>query len=413
MLPAALRSHRVALLAGLGLFALAEAMAFAGVGTFPHLALRQTLLGNPFIGPALLASFLMMLVVSAARDRLAITALGAVFEAGFISLRGELPLWEHRSSVLLHLGTGFGLAAIAFALGRRVLRKAPDPVSAPGPSITLPALLLLPSFIVLSQYFLELTVVLHPSVLDPALVHADAAFGTQWSLVFGAFAEAHPPWFWLLGVVYLGLPLACAVVFTGETRQPSREVDVLTSFIVAGLAGSIIYHLCPVVGPRPFLPDYPSTMPDLSALLPVATAEGVPGDVRNCVPSLHTAWGLLVWWHGSRLGGAFRGFGLAFFLLTECATLALGEHYVLDLVVAFPFTVLVHAVVRRVPWSPVRIQTAVFGAASVGLWLGLLRVPAFVTAQPAVLALSLVSVVGSLVLEARLTRMVRSLALGA
>jgi hypothetical protein len=202
------------------------------------------------------------------------------------------------------------------------------------------------------------------------------------------------------------------VVFTGETRQPSREVDVLTSFIVAGLAGSVIYHLCPVVGPRPFLPDYPATMPDLSALLPVATAEGVPGDVRNCVPSLHTAWGLLVWWHASRLGRAFRGFGLAFFLLTECATLALGEHYVVDLVVAFPFTVLVRAVVHGVPWSrPERGQTAVFGGVLVGLWLMLLRVPAFVTNHPAVLALSLVSVVGSLVLETRLTRTVRSLAL--
>jgi hypothetical protein len=61
------------------------------------------------------------------------------------------------------------------------------------------------------------------------------------------------------------------------------------------------------------------------------------------MPSLHFAWPLLLWWSSRHLARVWRVSLLVFVLLTAFATVGLGEHYLFDLVVAFPFARMIHA----------------------------------------------------------------------
>ncbi len=67
--------------------------------------------------------------------------------------------------------------------------------------------------------------------------------------------------------------------------------------------------------------------------------------VRDCMPSLHLAWALLLWIYSGRW---LRIPMLIFAVLTAAATVGLGEHYAIDLVAALPFTWAVCAVAQRV-----------------------------------------------------------------
>jgi hypothetical protein len=63
-----------------------------------------------------------------------------------------------------------------------------------------------------------------------------------------------------------------------------------------------------------------------------------------------------------------------FLILTLLATLGLGEHYLIDLIVAVPYTVSVRALcMSRAGWSRERVLTAAFNAVLVAVWLVLLR----------------------------------------
>src|SRR5260370_33585778 len=55
------------------------------------------------------------------------------------------------------------------------------------------------------------------------------------------------------------------------------------------------------------------------------------------------AWDLLVWWNSKGITRWIRVIALAFVIFTVLATLGTGEHYFVDLVVAFPFAVMVQA----------------------------------------------------------------------
>jgi len=54
----------------------------------------------------------------------------------------------------------------------------------------------------------------------------------------------------------------------------------------------------------------------------------------------HMAWVLLVWWNFTGLARWIRAIALVFVVLTATATLGTGEHYVIDMVVAFPFSLM-------------------------------------------------------------------------
>ena len=101
----------------------------------------------------------------------------------------------------------------------------------------------------------------------------------------------------------------------------------------------------------------------------------VPDFARNCMPSLHLASALAVWWNSrlwARWGRMLAGL---FLCATIFATLALGEHYLVDLVVAVPFTMALQAAwTVAVPLEESRRRLPVIiGAVLTALWITLLR----------------------------------------
>lgn len=172
------------------------------------------------------------------------------------------------------------------------------------------------------------TTFLH-STYDNYLYWADTALGLDPAPLM-KFIYAH----WLsrdlILNVYWGLPFAFALSWVWE--RSSRMVRVA---LIATALSPIFYILVPAVGPIHAFPGYPFVEPHVSLRMLV-----LPADLpRNAFPSLHFAWALILW-RSARARPA-RIFYAAFAMLTALATVATGEHYVIDLIASIPFVVLV------------------------------------------------------------------------
>ncbi len=124
------------------------------------------------------------------------------------------------------------------------------------------------------------------------------------------WVSARPIWHRVLAVIYGYLPLAIALVLIVARRRS----ECMAAVVMAGLFAPVFYVLFPAVGPA---------------------WVNVPDAPRNCIPSLHMAWALiLVVYSPARA----RALAILFALLTAFSTLGMGEHYIIDLVAAVPYT---------------------------------------------------------------------------
>jgi hypothetical protein len=124
----------------------------------------------------------------------------------------------------------------------------------------------------------------------------------QWSF--------HHGWFLVVNYcAYISLPLWVGVALA-FSRISSR---LFTCFLQASLIAPLIYFLVPAVGP---------------AHIGEALA------ARNCVPSMHMAWALMICWSCSK---RFRPLGYAYAIAIASSTIGLGEHYLIDLVAALVY----------------------------------------------------------------------------
>jgi len=120
---------------------------------------------------------------------------------------------------------------------------------------------------------------------------------------------------WLMDpavVVYEGMPTA--ILLTVLLTRGFHRARLVWSYIVGPLLVVPCYLLFPAVGP---------------------IHVGDPNAPRNCIPSMHLTAALFLW---VNTRGWFRWFTAGFVLFTALATLATGEHYVFDLLVALPWT---------------------------------------------------------------------------
>lgn len=375
---------------------LQECLARSGVTT---MGVRESFVDfrdNPFFGGACLGAFAIAIAAfPTIQGALVSLGVGMLLE---VLMAGGLPHSIARIGIGMGLGAGVVLCARAFRREQRVLALR-----------TFCTALMLPLFILISALFLEPTVIFHPVILDPSVMRLEATLSPTGIFDFAAFIGKHL-WFQsLISAVYIFLPLACALVAAVEivaARKPGAPParDVLTSFAIVGFAGFVCYHLCPVIGPRPFFQGWPA-VPDLE-LVPLADARVTLPEPRNCVPSLHTAWALIVYWHVREHGRIAHVLGLAFLGLTLCATIGLGYHYFVDLCVAFPFTLAIRAALATRAPARARHTAFAFGATIVVAWLLIIRffVPVVAEVPAITWMLALVSLVGTVVLEARLGR---------
>ena len=234
---------------------------------------------------------------------------------------------------------------------------------------------------VASDYFastmLEWTSAAHPKTLDLYLLSFDYSLRVQWAFVAGQMYALRP---WLHNIsllAYVGLAIPIALVYGGRlVRFKEKAFPAMLAFLITGPLGVLFYNVFPACGPRALFqqgfPFHPFPMDQAPRLLLESVAIAGP---RNAIPSLHLAWMLLAWWYSRGLSWFERLIAFAFLALTVFATLGTGEHWFVDLIVAFPFALLIQGICAySVSWKDSR-RLAAFLSGLLGTlaWLGMLR----------------------------------------
>jgi len=249
-------------------------------------------------------------------------------------------------------------------------------------------------------FFFGISVVnLYPSTnvlaFDELFLAFDRNFGYV-GLVIGGLFRQTPVLEWLLTFVYISLMLAVALFFLALPSQTVRKKFV-AAVALMGLLLVPLYALCPGAGPLYLLQDnFPWQVPDLlqpqaRIIPPSVTVQGsrtVTMVPLNAAPSGHIAWALLMFWFSRKYCGRALQIACGIFLVLTClATLGTGEHYLVDLFLAVPFTAGLWALVHR-QWRFAGIALLV-----VILWLVGLREGWTLTMPPLLIWLSTGSIV--------------------
>ena len=131
------------------------------------------------------------------------------------------------------------------------------------------------------------------------------------------------------------------MAIAAEWQSPAADLRWL--LVTLGLLGFLMYQICPASGPV-YLVDkgFPTEAPSLSGLALIAAAPAKAAS-RNAMPSLHVGWALLLFWSLRSRPVLVRAAGFLYLTLTALATLGLGEHYLVDLMVAPAFALTVQA----------------------------------------------------------------------
>jgi hypothetical protein len=112
-----------------------------------------------------------------------------------------------------------------------------------------------------------------------------------------------------------------AMVWYGWLAAEGGGWKLIQSLVLAYVVGPMFFLLVPAYGPMPAFSGRP-----------------------NCMPSLHMATAILLAIYRPTNG---LWVGVVYVALTAWATLATGEHYVIDLVMAIPFSAFIWAAVER------------------------------------------------------------------
>lgn len=172
-------------------------------------------------------------------------------------------------------------------------------------------------------------------------------------------------------LVYAAITFAMAAVILVKYRRGDRGWMVAAlAMVMAGVIGSLLYHLVPLAGPaHAYAGGLPGAGPETWAPLPVDR-----GLVRNAMPSLHTAWAVLILVNCRGFGRLWQAGATVFLAVTLLATLATGEHYLIDLIVGAGFAVTCQAVaLRLLGHRPGALPVALSNGALVAFWFVALR----------------------------------------
>jgi spermidine synthase len=219
--------------------------------------------------------------------------------------------------------------------------------------------------------YLHLTSALHPLTYDSLAFRIENTLGFQPSQILALWADSRPPLRQVMIDSYNGILLGFFALFGLEATSGKRlPVSTLRLYVFAGIAASLLYHLCPITGPRFLFEGYfPHALPPADTVLLDSTI--VRPTARNGMPSMHFASSLLLWMNAGYVGRWARAGFAVLVGLTVLATLGLGEHYLVDLAAGVPAAVALQALCTRVlPWQARERRNAVlWGAALVAFWM--------------------------------------------
>jgi hypothetical protein len=222
----------------------------------------------------------------------------------------------------------------------------------------------------------HITEALHPKTFDLLLYSFDCSLWVQISFLMGQVFSKVPALQVLSLVIYNTLPWALALTFAAQLRRTVRgAMMVMIVFVVTAPIGFLFYNLLPACGPvHVFGAAFPWHPPAIAEVARWQVQPILVKGLRNAIPSLHMTWVLLVWWNSKGLERWMRAIAMAFVVFTVMATLGTGEHYFVDLVVAFPFSLMVQALCSyHLPLRTGERRTAFFFGLFVTLtWISLL-----------------------------------------
>jgi len=362
---------------------------------------------QPFIGYGLGGAFLLFLAARQGAARTALVGtLGVAFAAAII--RGH---FVGIPTLLVQIMGALGLASLLFlgcALAWGGREREPAAYRALLPAATL-------TFMILAaMYSLNMASLLHEKTLDLYAFAFDGCLGFQPSFELGRIMYSHGWIFTWVKMSYEGIVIAMAALYAGYMGRREKPIWELIEMLFApAIVGYIFFSVFPVCGPRYALPAYfPRTYLPY-AVLPQLFLERIPVArmfPRNGVPSLHMTWALMIWLNTGGLPRWARALALGLVLATAFDTLATGEHYLFDLVVALPFSLLMQACLvrtasfrRKERWLPALAGGALFVA-----WLAIGRFGFHWLVTSRLLAWTLVaaSSLGSLLWAMRLPAMI-------
>jgi len=245
-------------------------------------------------------------------------------------------------------------------------------------SILIPAAALT-FFVFVSQRLLNLAGLLFPNTADLYAYAFDGSLGFQPSFVIGRLFRDYPVVETVGRFTYYSLPIPMALVYAAHLRRKkTAPLFIFELFMTAGILGYFLYLMFPATGPvytvGSEFPGSPLSLSDLHGLVlrTVPINWMIP---RNAMPSMHMTWAFLIWFNCKPLPRLARALAFTLVLTIVFDTLGTGEHYFIDLVVAFPFAVAIQALcTRSLPLrAPLRFTPLIGGATLNLLWLMLLR----------------------------------------
>lgn len=327
---------------------------------------------QPFIGYGLGGAFLLFLGGRLGSIRNFAACLGGVVLAAAIII-GH---YDSVPTLFVQAIGAFGLASL-LVLACLVLWSGTE-AEAAAYRVLLPAAVL--TFLVLgAQYSLNMASLLRLRTFDLYAYVFDGSLGFQPSFLAGRILNEHPPLFSLVKFSYEAIVLAMAALYAGFMARREKPVwELIEVLFAAAMVGYLFFSVFPVCGPRyGFGPYFPGAYVPYEAIRRIAV-ESIPLSPmfpRNGVPSLHMTWALLIFLNTRGLPRAARTVALLLVLATVFDTLATGEHYLFDLIVALPFTLCMQAsmvrtakIQQRERWLPI-----VCGGAMFLMWLAIGR----------------------------------------
>ena len=159
---------------------------------------------------------------------------------------------------------------------------------------------------------------------DVVFLRADAALGFN-PIRFAELASHHGLLMIVLILSYSLLPATIGAAWALEHDKTMR-----TAILLGGCVCFIFYGALPAVGPGHF--DWHHGI-------------ALNGSPPNCIPSMHFTWALLI-----AVNAHSRRLRLALWIyaaLVAMATIALREHYLVDLVAATPYTFAIQWIAAR------------------------------------------------------------------
>ncbi len=186
-----------------------------------------------------------------------------------------------------------------------------------------------PFFVISSIVGISLVTIFSPNVYDKLMENIDfhLLLGHHLSkILLPLYVSPFPKIFAYFYDLMLFYPIFLSgVLFVKKDHKNLRKLTL--AFILAGIFGWVFYFIVPVVGPKFF-----ERFGDKVRFMPIP---------RNCFPSLHTVWGLLVLIYARRHSRKLFYFFSLFVLPMVVATVYLKYHYLIDLIAAIPFTYLI------------------------------------------------------------------------